>query len=131
MAFSKKPNYSNSRINKAGDTIRQQGINGTSSPEALEVINRWRISHEYPMHTFNVTLRRKAKAIYPDAIIACRLKRLSTIIDKISNREKSMSLNRMQDIGVVRAIMRDVSQTQQLRDIHRAWSFFAQITVRA
>ncbi|QCT40678.1 hypothetical protein FBF24_02110 [Candidatus Saccharibacteria bacterium oral taxon 488] len=118
MNFPPKPSYSNGQINRAGDTIRQYGHNSSRSKKALALVNKWRISHEYPMHTFNVTLRRKAKEVCPDAIVARRLKRLQTIIDKISNREQHMSLSRMQDIGGVRAIMQSIKQVQRLHAIY-------------
>lgn len=118
MNFPPKPNYSNSQIDRAGDVMRQHGYNSKRSKNALDIINEWRISHEYPMHTFNVTLRRKAREIYPDAIVARRLKRLQTIIDKLSNRERHMKLSTMQDIGGIRAIMQNVTQVRQLHDIY-------------
>ncbi|MDO4712620.1 MAG: RelA/SpoT domain-containing protein [Candidatus Saccharibacteria bacterium] len=118
MNFPPKPDYSNAQIDKAGDTIRKYGYARDQSVGARLVIDEWRIAHEYPMHTFNVTLRRKAKSIYPDAIVARRLKRLHTIIDKISNRQRRMRLSQMQDIGGVRAIMKTIRQVYQLRDIY-------------
>jgi len=61
-----------------------------------------------------MTLRIKALKIYKEAIVARRLKRLETILDKLGSRETSMNLSRMQDIGGVRAVMKDVSQVYEL-----------------
>lgn len=118
MNFPPKPSYSNRQIDEAGEIIRIHGPRTPQGREVFKVINAWRISHEYPMHTFNVTLRRNAKQVYSDAVVARRLKRLQTIIDKIGNRERHMKLSRMQDIGGVRAIMQNVGQVQQLRNIY-------------
>jgi relA/spoT domain protein len=116
--YPKKPNYSKSLINKAGDTLRSQQVDSPEYKKALKIVNIWRKSHVYPMQTFNVTLRRKAKAMYSDAIVARRLKRLQTIIDKISNRQGHMALSRMQDIGGVRVIMKDVDQVYKMKGIY-------------
>lgn len=118
MNFPKKPNYSNSYIDKLGNIIRTNNIKNEEYTKALREVNRWRISHEYPMRTFNVTLIRKARSVCPDAIVARRLKRLSTIIEKISSREMNMRLSRMQDIGGVRAIVRNVEQVNDLLKIY-------------
>lgn len=79
------------------------------------------------MHTFNVTLRRKAYQISREAIVARRLKRLPTILDKLGSREKSMSLSRMQDIGGVRAIMPEVKDVYKLFNIYTQKGRFAHI----
>lgn len=46
---------------------------------ALSTINNWRASHAYPLNTFQLTLRRKARKIERDAIVAQRAKRLESI----------------------------------------------------
>jgi len=69
------------------------------------------------MNTFNVTLREKAKGI-PDAIVAQRLKRLPTIIDKLS-RQPQMALSRMQDVGGLRVIVPTVAHVHKLRKYYK------------
>jgi putative GTP pyrophosphokinase len=81
---------------------------------AEEVVNNWRACHGYPLHTFQATLRQKASAIDNNAIVAQRLKRLSSIEQKL-NRYKDMRLSRMQDIGGLRAIVATGAHTHSLR----------------
>lgn len=118
MNFPKKPNISKSQINKAGQDACAHVPHSRKYEESIKVINKWRISHEYPMQTFNVGLRNKARAINKDAIVARRLKRLATILDKIGSRQGNMQLSRMQDIGGVRAIMKDPVEVYALRNIY-------------
>lgn len=114
MNFPKKPNYTPSQINRAGATACAADIGSENYQAAIRIIDEWRASHQYPMQAFNVTLRNNASRIYRDAIVARRLKRMVTILDKIGNRQDSMSLSRMQDVGGVRAIMKTVKQVDQL-----------------
>ncbi len=114
MNFPKKPQYSKSFIDRAGIVACQSAVSSQQYEQSISTINAWRISHEYPMQTFNVTLRRKAQQISEKAIVARRLKRMVTILDKISNREEDMRLSRMQDIGGVRAIMQSIRQVEHL-----------------
>jgi hypothetical protein len=55
---------------------------------ALEIINNWRSSHSYPLNTFQMNLRRAATAIDADALIAQRIKRLSSISHKLDPSKK-------------------------------------------
>lgn len=118
MSFAPRPNYSKEQINRAGKLACKSKIGSNDYESAVKVINEWRVAHEYPMHTINMTLRRKAKSISSEAIIARRLKRLPTIIDKIGRREVSMSLSRMQDVGGVRAILPEVAQVRELQRLY-------------
>ena len=65
---------------------------------ALAIINNWRASHAYPLNTFQLTLRRKARKIERDAIVAQRAKRLESIHAKLA-RQPSMRMSQMQDIA--------------------------------
>ncbi|HKX17736.1 MAG TPA: (p)ppGpp synthetase, partial [bacterium] len=70
---------------------------------ALEVINNWRSSHSYPLQALKMTLKLRAKRIDSNAIVAQRLKRLSSIATKL-RRNKHMALSQMQDLGGCRAV---------------------------
>lgn len=112
--FPPRAHYSKSEIDRAGILARSSKPGSREYTEAVTKINEWRISHHYPMHTFNMTLRKKAYDIDKDSIVARRLKRLQTILDKIGSRQLNMNLSRMQDIGGVRAIMKDTDQAYRL-----------------
>lgn len=108
------PLYSKSRINKAGDTLVQDEVPITELVQAIEVIDNWRSAHSFPLNTFQVTLRRKARAVDTGALVAQRLKRLSSIELKL--RLLPGKLAQMQDIGGCRAVVRSVPKVYELVD---------------
>lgn len=114
MSFPKMPDVSKSKINQAGQSILNAKIGTDQYSEALAIINSFRVAHAYPINTFVATLRVKTKR-YNGTIVAQRLKRLPTILYKLK-RFNTMQLSRMQDIGGIRAIMRDVVEVRSLRD---------------
>jgi hypothetical protein len=73
--------------------------------EALTVIGNWRTSHIYPLQAFKNTLTNRARAVDSEAIVARRLKRLTSIQAKL-RRNPHMQLSQMQDIGGCRAVVR-------------------------
>lgn len=92
---------SNTRINKIGENIAARG--GEITPEELEQLQEFRTSFSKPLvNIFNKT-RELADKINQSSILAFRLKRIDTIINKLS-REKEMDLSRMGDIGGIRCI---------------------------
>jgi hypothetical protein len=83
--------------------------------DALDVINNWRSSHNFPLNTFHVGLKRRAKSIDPNAITAQRIKRLASIEAKLM-RFPTMTLSQMQDIGGCRAIVGTAAHVAKLCD---------------
>ena len=77
------------------------GENDSEWIEAFELIGRWRSSHAGPLKTFRGNLGRRVGGI---GIVAQRLKRMPTIISKLS-RLPWLRLSKMQDIGGCRAIV--------------------------
>jgi putative GTP pyrophosphokinase len=102
------PTESKSLINKAGKTLVQGDIFSIKYKEALELANRWRACHAYPINTFQATLRTKIKSCSGEVLVAQRLKRMPTIIDKLS-RFPNMQITTMQDIAGIRAIFNDLN----------------------
>jgi len=91
------PGGSKSRVNKAGNNVR----NKTDTPEDLEVIEEWRASHRAVLNTFQEMLRRRTRTT--DIVVAQRHKRKSTITDKL-DRLPNMQLSRMDDVAGFRLI---------------------------
>jgi ppGpp synthetase/RelA/SpoT-type nucleotidyltranferase len=111
-----KPEFSKSEINKAGKTLSNiANYTLNQATQALEVLANWRACHGYPMNTFNATLRRVKlpKIGEPNALVAQRLKRMPTIIDKL-HRYPSMNLTQMQDIGGLRAVVPNIRSVEKL-----------------
>jgi hypothetical protein len=77
------------------------------------IVQNWRTSHGFPLNTFQMLLRTRAKRVDPKAVIAQRLKRFSSIMNKLT-REPHMRLTQMQDLGGCRAILADVASVYRL-----------------
>lgn len=120
MPFSPVPNESKKNINKAGHIL----IDENSTPEerawALDLAERWRACHGYPINTFQATLRRKFTLSHYDGepLVAQRLKRMTTIIGKLK-RYPQMQLSTMQDIGGVRAVLNSVDDVYRLASSYK------------
>lgn len=107
--------FSSSQVRKAGELLR--AIDTCSEEDknwALEVLDNFRALHAVPLNTFQATLRKRLDRLgIRHFIVAQRIKRKPTILDKLQ-RFDGMQLNRMGDIGGIRAIVSSVSQLQQL-----------------
>jgi ppGpp synthetase/RelA/SpoT-type nucleotidyltranferase len=80
----------------------------------LDVINNWRSSHSFPLQGLKMTLLRRARTIDERAIVAQRLKRLSSIDAKLRQHSDWMKLTQMQDIGGSRAIVENMARLNSL-----------------
>jgi putative GTP pyrophosphokinase len=113
MTFAPKPPHSKGKLNRAGVALAAVEHASPEYKEALNTVNEWRTCHAYPLNTFNSTLRHKVRK-YNGALVAQRLKRLPTIIDKLK-RYPDMNLAQMQDIGGIRAVVNTIGEAIQLR----------------
>lgn len=113
MKYTSVPNESKTQINKAGKVIVTTNANSNEYRNSQELANRWRACHAYPINTFQATLRTKLKPFKGNPIVAQRLKRMPTVIDKLK-RHPNMQLTTMQDIGGIRAILEDVEDVNKL-----------------
>ena len=89
------------RAGRALVNIPAEGEDDSEWIEAFELVGRWRSSHAGPLKTFRSNLNRR---VGRRGIVAQRLKRMPTIISKLS-RLPWLKLSRMQDIGGCRAIV--------------------------
>lgn len=130
MAFAHVPIESKSQIKKAGQILSkdQSTITIEEFQWAFDLVTRWRACHAYPINTFQATLRTKLKNHYIDYIVAQRLKRLPTIINKLS-RFPNMKLDTMQDIGGIRAILKSIDNVYKLKDEYCGSPYFNQLIV--
>lgn len=113
MAYIPVPSESKKKINKAGKELTKGDFFTNDYQEALDLANKWRACHAYPINTFQATLRQKIQNFSGDPLVAQRLKRMPTIIDKL-NRFPNMQLTTMQDIAGIRAIVEKVSDVNLL-----------------
>lgn len=103
------------RVNKAGAKIRA-GLE--LSKEEADAFESWRAGHSYVLNTFKPLLWSRTRG--KDIVVAQRLKRRSTIIDKLF-REPGMELVRMDDIAGARLIFKKIASLEKFRkDFHKA-----------
>ncbi len=108
-----KPNYSASEVDIAGDKLIDPQIESDQRNTAIDIINNWRASHYFPLNTFQIGLRRKAKEVDKNSLVAQRIKRLPAIEFKLRNL-RHIKLSEMQDIGGCRAIVKSVPAVKRL-----------------
>ena len=106
--------YTKSQIIKAGRTIRHEESTDEQKAHAIMVVDNWRAAHAFPLHVIYMHLRRMADND-PDIIVAERLKRLDSILNKLK-REKSMSLWTMQDLGGCRFVVPQIEDVYNYAD---------------
>lgn len=122
MNFSKPPTESRKGINRAGKILADPNSSVKNKSDALEIVNSFRAAHAYPINTFQATLRSKLRT-FEEALVAQRLKRMPTIIDKL-RRYPDMQVTTMQDIGGVRAVLKDMRDVELLANQYRDRSRF-------
>lgn len=111
------PEYSKVQVDAAGKLLASGNGEAAELDRALQVINNWRSSHSFPLNTLQVTLRRLARREDPEALVAQRIKRLSSISHKLE-RFPTMKLSQMQDIGGCRAVLSSVAKAEAIRDAY-------------
>ncbi len=112
------PQHTKGQVDRAGRTLVTTKVPLPDLLDAYSVINNWRSSHSFPLNTFQVTLRNRARQIDGDALIAQRIKRLSSIEAKLVRFPK-MNLSQMQDIGGCRSVVSNVAMVRAVVDLHR------------
>ncbi|MGH9916419.1 MAG: RelA/SpoT domain-containing protein, partial [Pyrinomonadaceae bacterium] len=109
------PENSRERVNDAGRVLVRGPDDLDGYLQAHAVMSNWRASHQFPLNTFKINLRDRARSVDDNAFVAQRLKRATSIIAKLS-RFPNMRLTQMQDIGGCRAVLSSLEQAIQLRD---------------
>jgi putative GTP pyrophosphokinase len=96
-------------VNRAGEALRGAG---PLNPESAAALENWRASHSAVLNTFQAILRGRTRG--KGIVVAQRLKRRNTIIDKLS-REPKMQLSRMDDVAGCRLIFADIAELRDFR----------------
>lgn len=118
------PNYPKKRVTNAGKILAAGTEKIDNLPawqeylDALDIVNNWRAAHAFPLNTIQIGLRRIAKSVESSAIVAQRIKRLSSITSKLY-RFPTMSLSQMQDLGGCRAIVGDVKSVDGILYLYK------------
>ena len=110
--------YSKKQVRRAGRTLRdfrsgaRRDVGNEELLDAINALDWWRARHARPLARVNAGLRYYVHRAAPPEVetsVTQRLKRFSTIVDKLQ-REPTMQLTNMEDIGGVRAVLQ--TQTQ-------------------
>lgn len=115
MAYA-APQFTRGRVDRAGRAM----ADGNFTDEDLLAVENWRASHAHVLNTFKQLLYNRAHRY--DVIVAQRLKRRPTIVDKLS-RFPDMNLSRMHDIAGCRLIFPTIDELKLFRDELNAGRF--------
>lgn len=110
------PHYTKGQVDKAGRQVVSGAVWTEDWLHSLDVINNWRSSHSFPLNAFKIVLKRRALSVDDNAVVAQRLKRLSSIEGKL--RRQSTRLTQMQDIGGCRAVVSSVAKANDLANMY-------------
>lgn len=108
--------YSKSHVDRAGTSLIAK--NSVDKDESKIVLDNWRACHTTALNSFQISLRKRLAKIDKKAIVSQRLKRTPSILSKLE-RENSMRLSRMQDIGGIRAVVHDMKVLRKLVDNYK------------
>lgn len=122
--------YKRGTIDRAGEFLATESLVATQYAEnddvegylyqaerEYAVINNWRSCHSYPLQVIKMALLKRARRIDTQAIVAQRIKRLSSIESKLK-RNPNMKLSQMQDLGGCRAVLGTPRRVFELVDIY-------------
>lgn len=122
---------SRSKINNCAELVRKSIFEGkevsdAQLDEAVRIIHSYRAAHAYPLVKVRNGLTSMVRSEHAAEIIGQRLKRVPRIIRKIQRTVGSpagrTTLARLDDIGGVRAILRDGDELNRVRKrIERRW----------
>ncbi|PYT06740.1 MAG: hypothetical protein DMF60_08625 [Acidobacteria bacterium] len=120
------PQYTKGQVDAAGQKLAKwfSGVPELSNwdyeefDEMFAIVNNWRSAHNYPLIMMRKTLQNRAKSLDISAVVAQRIKRLSSIGSKLE-RNAAMKLSQMQDIGGCRAIMKNVKRVKRLVRLYK------------
>ena len=111
------PALSASQVKKAGRTIRRfmrdEAVSEEQLLAAIDVVDRFRASHQLPLVKANNGLRSMLRSERCNVEVSQRLKRLPTIMEKL-HRLPNLPLSSMQDIGGVRAILNSIDEIRRV-----------------
>jgi putative GTP pyrophosphokinase len=110
--------YSKTKIDRAGELLKNRSGNDGDITQALDILSSWRAYHAMPLDTFATVLRKRSQKISAQAVVAQRLKRTPSILHKLSNH-RTMRLSAMQDIGGLRVILDTTEDVYKLLDVYK------------
>lgn len=108
--------YTKGAVNRAGNTLI--GPVSSDQHDAKKVLDNWRACHVAPLNSFQRSLRLKLNKLDGDALVSQRLKRTPSILSKLE-RNAGMQLARMQDIGGIRAVAKNMQKVREIKEAYK------------
>ena len=105
--------YSRAELVRAGQVLIDDGRPRSEQLRAAEVLGEWRADHAPLLEAFETGLRQRVALVDPGALVAHRLKRTPSIVAKLK-KMPTLKLPSMQDIGGIRAVVRDLAAVRAL-----------------
>jgi hypothetical protein len=123
MAVWAKRDHTKGEIDRMAELLLPWWISPqAAAPENIDyawgVIENWRTSHGLPLNVFQAGLRSRVKRVDEEVIVAQRMKRMISVMNKL-HRHPDMKLSQMQDLGGCRAILPDVSAVDIVYGMYR------------
>lgn len=117
MKIENQAKYTKGEVNRAGQKLL--GIPSEEYDEAKIILDNWRACHVAPLNSFQKSLRLRLISLEDKAyVVSQRLKRTPSIISKLK-RNPAMSLSRMQDIGGIRAVTKNMLNLRELETAYK------------
>lgn len=110
-------------VRKAGSVVRKfhRGECGEAAYQAaLETIRVYRSGFFDPMETVNEFLRNIGAQVAGNLEVSSRLKKLPTIVNKLAERESTLDLSLMQDLGGCRVVFENFAQLRSFEQKFRS-----------
>lgn len=115
--------YSIKEINEAGEVLKDNNSSNEKIDFALGVLDSWRSEHAYPLHIFQMNLKRTIIKKDSSALISQRLKRASSIIKKLKRsyggKDPSLRLSQIQDIAGCRAVVKNMKVAREFFEYYQ------------
>jgi putative GTP pyrophosphokinase len=116
MTNDKTCKYTKGEVNRAGQQLLDRTY--TEYDEAKNILDSWRACHIAPLNSFQTSLRLKLRKLDDNALVSQRLKRSQSILAKLERNPK-MLLARMQDIGGIRAVTKNMKKLRELEAAYK------------
>ena len=105
--------YTRAELVRAGQVLIDDGRPRSEQLWASEVLGEWRADHASLLETFEAGLRLRVAGVDAGALVAHRLKRTPSIAAKLK-KMPNLKLPNMQDIGGIRAVVRNLAAVRAL-----------------
>lgn len=106
-------NYNKQEINSAGEVLKNEDSSQENKIRALEILSNWRTFHSYPLHIFQMTLKKRSPK---GSLVSQRLKRINSIVNKLRRNYNNnfIKLFDLQDIAGCRAVIPNIEKAEVL-----------------